>query len=93
MITPGSYEEDSIVERRIKELLRHLLAIVNEKRIRNRWRAILPLAKRILNTQIQNTTGVAPYQVVYGRSGSLDNRILYPIEKEFAPFDMDKAGP
>ena len=92
MIMPGSHEENSIVERGIKELLRHLTAIVNEKRIRNRWSTILPLANRILNTQIQNATGVAPYQIVYGRSGSLDERILYPIEKEFAPFDIDKAG-
>jgi hypothetical protein len=91
-IMPGSHEENSIVERAIKELLRHLTAIVNERRLRARWSTILPLANRILNTQIHSATGVAPYQIIYGRSGSLDNTIIFPIEKEFAPFDMDKAG-
>ena len=91
-IMPRSHEENSIVERSIKELLRHLTAIVNERRLRARWSTILPLANRILNTHIHSATGVAPYQIIYGRSGSLDNTILFPIEKEFAPFDMDKAG-
>jgi len=92
MIMPGSHEENSIVERGIQELLRHLTAIVNEMRIRDRWSTILPLANRILNTQIHKATGVAPYQIVYGLSGNLDAQLLYPIEKEFAPFDIEKAG-
>ena len=92
MIMPGSHEENSIVERGIQELLRHLTAIVNEKRIRHRWSTILPLANRILNTQMHTATGVAPYQIVYGLSGNLETQLLFPIEKEFAPFDMDKAS-
>ena len=92
LIMPGSHEENSIVERGIRELLRHLTAIVNEKRIRHRWSTILPLANRIMNTQVHTATGVAPHQIVYGLSGNLESQLLFPIEKEFAQFDTDKAG-
>ena len=45
---PGIHEENSIVERRNKEVVRHIRAIVNHKKIKNKWSDILPLFRDCL---------------------------------------------
>jgi transposase InsO family protein len=49
--TPYSKEENGIVERSNKEVIRHLKAIVYEKNIIQNWRMYLPLFQRILNAK------------------------------------------
>ena len=44
-----SKEENGIVERANKEVMRHLRAVIFDRNIRNKWSRCLPLVQRILN--------------------------------------------
>ena len=49
-ILPYSHEENSIVERANMEVLRHLRAIVFDRKIKSKWSKALCLIQRFLNT-------------------------------------------
>ena len=83
---PGIHEENSIVERRNKELVRHIRAIVNHKKIKNLWSDTLPLIQRIMNTNIIETIGVSPAQIMFGNAIDLDRGIFLD------PGNMDTAS-
>ena len=51
-ILPYSHEENSIVERANKEVMRHLRAIIFDKRVKTSWSIYLPLVQRIMNASI-----------------------------------------
>jgi hypothetical protein len=61
-------QANGIVERANAEVKRHLVAIVNSKRIHNMWSLGLPIVQRILNTTIHSVTGYAPCTLLYGDS-------------------------
>jgi hypothetical protein len=77
-ITPYSHEENSIVERANKEVLRHLLNLVYDNNTYHDWSMNLPLVQRIMNAEIHLSTGVSPAQIVFGNSIDLDRMILNP---------------
>ena len=77
---PGIHEENSIVERRNKEAVRHTRAIVNHKKLKNRWSDILPLVQRIINAEIIETIGVSPAQIMFGNAIDLDRGIFLDTE-------------
>jgi hypothetical protein len=77
-ITPYSHEENSIVERANKEVLRHLMNLVFDKNTIHDWSLNLPLVQRILNAEIHLSTGVSPAQIVFGNAIDLDRMILNP---------------
>jgi hypothetical protein len=77
-ITPYSHEENSIVERANKEVLRHLMNLVFDKNTIHDWSLNLPIVQRILNAEIHLSTGVSPAQIVFGNSIDLDRMILTP---------------
>ncbi len=52
-----SSEENAIVERANKEVLRHLRAIVLDKNIKNDWSQCLPIVQRIMNASVHSATG------------------------------------
>jgi transposase InsO family protein len=76
-----SKEENSMVERANKEVLRHLKAFVYDTRIREDWVDFLPLIQRIINTTVHDTLGVAPAQLLFGNSVQLDRGIFLPQHK------------
>lgn len=78
-----SKEENSIVERCNKEVLRHLKNIIFEKRVISNWSIYLPLVQRILNSAIHSSLGVSPAQILFGNAIDLD-RNLFPDAKEFS---------
>jgi hypothetical protein len=78
----GSHEENGIVERANREVLRHLLAIVYDTKIKNKWSIALPIVNRILNAEINKTTGVAPYEIIFGSIAQIDKTLLQPFRKE-----------
>ena len=88
-----SKEENAMVERANKEVLRHLSALVYETRIKEDWIDFLPLVQRIINATPHGTTGVAPAQLLFGNSVQLDRGIFLPIEKMegINPTDQDVA--
>lgn len=71
-----SKEENSIVERANKEVMRHLRNIIFDLRIIKSWSLYLPLVQRILNASIHQSTGVSPAQILFGNSVDLDRGIF-----------------
>ena len=76
-----SKEENAMVERANKEVLRHLAAMVYEKRITDDWIDFLPLVQRIINSSPHSSTGVAPAQLLFGNAIQLDRGVFLPIDK------------
>ena len=78
-IIPYSHEENGIVERANKEILRHLRAIVFDRKIQTYWSIALPLIQRLINTTIRSTIGTAPASIMYGTNvHTLERKLLYP---------------
>jgi hypothetical protein len=76
-----SHEENSIVERANKEIMRHLRDIIYDTRIFANWYKYLPFVQRIKNSEIHISTGVAPAQLVFGSQIDLNRGILTPYIK------------
>ena len=66
-----SKEENAIVERAIQEVIRHLRALLFDKRVYNKWSfEELPLVQRIMNT------GVTPAELILNNSLRLTKSIF-----------------
>jgi hypothetical protein len=77
--TAYSKEEKGIVERANKEVMRHLRAIVFDRRVKDNWSSdYLPLVQRIMNANISTPTGVAPAQLLFGDAVNLERGVLLP---------------
>ena len=74
---PGSKQENAIVERANKEVLRHLRGILYENIVRSEWSTFLPLVQRIMNSAVHESLGVSPAQLVFGNNVDLDARVLH----------------
>ncbi len=68
-----SKEHNAIVERRAnKEVMRHLPAIISDRRISEVWSSeYLPLVQRIMNAKVHDTIGVSPAEVNKTLNGAL----------------------
>ena len=55
-----------MAERRMKEVLTHLRALVYEYRIKEYWSQYLPLVQRIINYTIEGSIGTQPARVIFG---------------------------
>jgi hypothetical protein len=73
---PGIKEENSIVERRNKEVGEHLRDILFHKKIKNAWSKVIPLVQRIVNAEWVESTGVTPAQIIFGNSIDLDRSLF-----------------
>ena len=82
-----SKEENAIVERCNKEVMRHLRAIILENRVQEYWSCDqLPLVQRILNCEIKTNTGVSPAELLFGNAIDLGRRVLRkPVELSDQP--------
>jgi len=76
-ILPYSHEENGIVERVNKEVIRHLRAILYDKQIKDLWSLVLPLVQRIHNATPHSSTNVAPAHLIFGHTLDLDRGILH----------------
>jgi len=77
-----SKEENTIVERANKEVMRHLRAIIFEKKSITDWWKYLPIVKRIINATPVASTGVAPARLLFGESIDLQrNMFVLPSQK------------
>jgi hypothetical protein len=74
---PYSHEENGIVERSIKEFLRHLRTILFEKETFEIWSRILPLVQRIMNATKHSRLLCPPSKIVFGNSIDLDRVIFH----------------
>jgi hypothetical protein len=71
-----SKEENAIVERANKEVMRHLRAMLFEKRLCEHWHKYLPFVMRIINTTVHSSTGVSPAALLYGNALHKDKTIF-----------------
>ena len=62
-------EENAIVERANQEVIRHLRALLFDKRFFKKWSfEELPLVQRIMNTVEKTATGVTPAELILNNS-------------------------
>ena len=59
-ILAHSKEENAIVERCNKETMRHINAMIFEVNKRSSWKIHIPLAQRIINSEVHSRLGVSP---------------------------------
>ena len=71
-----SKEENAIVERANKEILRHLRNIIFDKNVLNNWSMYLPLVQRIMNSSKHRSTGVTPASILFGNAVDLDKSLF-----------------
>ncbi len=77
--TPYSHEENAIVERKNKEILRHLSAILYDRSMATvEWVKFLPFVQRITNAAKHSATGVSPAELLFGDNVTLDRGIFLP---------------
>jgi len=73
-----SSEENAIVERANREVMRHLRAIIYEKNIISNWEDYIPIVQRIINAAKNESTSVGADQLLFGNSIQLDRGIFLP---------------
>jgi hypothetical protein len=74
-----SKQENAIIERANKEFNRHIRAIIFERReVKDIWSDMVPLVQRIMNSEIVESIGVSPAQLLFGNSVRLDKGIFLP---------------
>ena len=76
-----SKEENGIVERANKEVMRHLRDIIFHKNIIRDWSDSLPIVQRIMNATVHESIGVSPAQLLFGNAITLDRGIFLPHQK------------
>jgi hypothetical protein len=67
-----SHEENSIVERANKEVMRHLRAIIFDRRVLETWGLHSPLVQRIMNVSVHKSTGFSPARLLFNNGVDLD---------------------
>jgi hypothetical protein len=79
---PYSKEENGLVERANKEVLRHLRAFVFEATRLSRWGRFLPMVQRIVNSTVHEAIGVAPAQLLFGSMVNLDRGVFINLNTQ-----------
>ena len=74
---PYSHEENGLVERANKQVMKFLREILFDRHIRySEWSCYLPLVQRIMNAHPYSSTGATPAELLFGNAVSLNTRIL-----------------
>ena len=71
-----SKEENAIVERSNKEVMRHLRAILFDTNIVDDWYKHLPMVQRIMNSTTHMSIGVSPGQLLFGNAIDLNGNMF-----------------
>jgi len=80
--TPYSKQENGIVERANKEVLRHLRAFITDEKVLEAWHSYLPLVQRIMNSTRHSSLGVSPGEIMFGNATRLEPRVLSNLPSE-----------
>jgi transposase InsO family protein len=80
--TSYSKQENGMVERANKEVMRHLRAIVFHDKVHTQWSMNqLPFVQRILNAEEKENTGVSPAELLFGNAVKLSRNLLIPASE------------
>ena len=74
-----SHEENAIVERVNKEIVRHLRAIILDKNVIHQWSKCVPFVKRIINASYESSINTTPATLLFGNVINLDRGIFLPF--------------
>ena len=69
-------QSNGIVERQNAEVMRHLKALVFDKRINDTWSIALPLVQRIINATPSSGIGIPPARLLFGDMIHLDRGLV-----------------
>ena len=83
--TAYSKEENPIVERANKEVMRHLRNIIFDENVILTWATHVPLVRRIMNSSIHAATGFTPASLMFGNAIDIDKGFLFPNKLESNP--------
>ena len=67
-----SKEENAVVERSNKEVLRHLRNFISDRGVIKSYSKYIPLVQRIINASLHKATGFTPAQLIFGLSVDLN---------------------
>jgi len=74
-----SHQEQTIVERSIRELSRWVRDLLHDSQVKHKyWSRYLPFAQRIHNASTIKSIGFSPAEILFGDRLSLDTNILIP---------------
>lgn len=89
--TPYSKEENGLVERSNREIIRHLTNLISEVKSHKDWGLyFVPLVERIMNSTVHSSIGVAPADLIYGKAINLDTNLIIPREELVKPIKISK---
>ena len=74
-----SHEENGIVERANKEILRHLRALIFDERNKDKWSDNIPIIQRIINTTVHESIGCTPHQLLFSNSIDILPEVFLPV--------------
>lgn len=80
----ASKQENSIVERRNKEVIRYLSALIFDSRVVTDWAFFLRMAQRMCNSVVHSEMGVSPAELLYGCSIDLHKGLLPSERRDYA---------
>jgi hypothetical protein len=81
-IQPYSHQENSLVERANKEVLRHLRNFIFDSKVIAEWPSYLSQVEQIMNSHVSKSTGVSPVEMVFAGQIDLNQGKLFPNAKE-----------
>jgi hypothetical protein len=88
-----SKEHNAIVERANREVMRHLTAIIFDKRVSEAWSTdYLPLVQRIINAKVHDTIGVSPAELLFGQAINLYSGLFSAIPSESLIRGLDDSA-
>ena len=87
LTVPYSKEENSIVERANKEVLRYIRDLCYKYKSKSSWSEHLPIAQRIINAMKKDITGYAPSELLYSGALHLNKHLLLQEKETKAQLD------
>ena len=73
-----SSEENAIVERANKEVVKYVRGFVFDSRAPKEWDDSCPFIQRIMNSEVVSSLGFSPADIVFGKAINLDRSVLVP---------------
>ena len=83
------HESNGILERKHREVYRHMLCLTKQLRKDNKWSLYSPLIQRILNSTIDVKLGLSPAQLLYGNMEQPDRGIIHPYRVKCSTTSVD----
>eukprot|EP00762_Andalucia_godoyi_P008441 ANDGO_04689.mRNA.1 Pol polyprotein len=69
-------QSNGLIERTNGEVVRHIRAIVTDRRVVASWSSVLPLVQRIVNASPHTSLGTTPARLMYGGNVNLSRHLL-----------------